>query len=183
MARNQTGANSPSWKGGEHTYICEVCGEEFKRRPCYVARSRRNGFKYLTCSKGCSNRIYKKHATGDKNPAWKGGITVTLKICPNCKREFRSRPTKIYCSNSCYYIALGWGKQTNTGKRNFRKYRQIAESIAGRELLPHEVVHHIDGDHTNNHPDNLMILTATEHTRLHVVERTNVRKQKEKQTT
>jgi hypothetical protein len=32
------------------------------------------------------------------------------------------------------------------------------------------VVHHIDGDKENNHPDNLEIISSAEHSRLHALE-------------
>ena len=41
------------------------------------------------------------------------------------------------------------------------------ESFIGRKLKNTEVVHHIDGDSTNNDIDNLALMTAAAHTRLH----------------
>ena len=44
----------------------------------------------------------------------------------------------------------------------------MAEEKLGRYLLPDEVVHHIDEDKTNNHPDNLMVFyTKADHTSFH----------------
>ena len=43
-----------------------------------------------------------------------------------------------------------------------------AEKKLGRFLLPEEVVHHIDEDKLNNHPDNLMVFaTKSDHTSFH----------------
>lgn len=45
----------------------------------------------------------------------------------------------------------------------------IAEEQLGRYLFPEEVVHHIDGDKTNNDPTNLMVFhTKADHTSFHV---------------
>lgn len=48
------------------------------------------------------------------------------------------------------------------------EHRVVAEQKIGRALLPGEVVHHIDGDHLNNHPDNLEIIASqAAHAALH----------------
>lgn len=41
------------------------------------------------------------------------------------------------------------------------------EQYIGRKLLPNEVVHHIDKDKTNNDISNLLLLTQSEHSKLH----------------
>jgi len=39
-------------------------------------------------------------------------------------------------------------------------HRQIAAARLGRPLWPGEVVHHLDGDSTNNTPENLLVLPS-----------------------
>ena len=59
------------------------------------------------------------------------------------------------------------------GGKTYKKYlgrhehRVVAEGMLGRSLRPDEVVHHIDGDKTNNSPSNLAVMTRKEHAALH----------------
>ena len=43
----------------------------------------------------------------------------------------------------------------------------LMEERLGRSLMADEVVHHIDGNRTNNEPNNLALMTRSAHTRLH----------------
>ena len=50
-------------------------------------------------------------------------------------------------------------------------HRVVAEQKLGRPLEKGEVVHHIDGDKFNNHPDNIEILPSqSEHLKRHLAE-------------
>jgi hypothetical protein len=48
-------------------------------------------------------------------------------------------------------------------------HRWLIEQMLGRPLSSDEIVHHVDGDPMNNDPDNLVILSRAEHTRIHAV--------------
>lgn len=53
-----------------------------------------------------------------------------------------------------------------------RRYRAVAAWRLGRPLRPWETVHHIDGVHEDDHPDNLTVLSGPrEHALLHWYER------------
>lgn len=43
----------------------------------------------------------------------------------------------------------------------------VAERLLGRKLTSDEVVHHLDGDRSNNRPENLLVLLRSQHVRLH----------------
>lgn len=47
------------------------------------------------------------------------------------------------------------------------QYRLVMEQKLGRFLRDDEVVHHMDGDETNDHPDNLEVTTQSKHIEHH----------------
>lgn len=80
-----------------------------------------------------------KGLTGEKSPNWRGGSSLMR--------------------NGYLQISIG-------GKRKYL-HRVIAEQKYGRELKPTEHVHHLDHDKLNNSPDNLVVLSPTEHASYH----------------
>ena len=49
----------------------------------------------------------------------------------------------------------------------------VAKVKIGRKLYRDEVVHHINGNKTDNRPDNLQVMTASEHKKLHTKDNIN----------
>jgi predicted DNA-binding protein YlxM (UPF0122 family) len=92
---------------------------------------------------------------GSKNPMWKGG--------------------KIKDSKG--YFLINSPQHPFASKRGYvREQRLIMEKKINRFLTKKEVVHHIDKNITNNHPDNLMLMPSQkEHLRLHNLSRSKKR--------
>lgn len=57
----------------------------------------------------------------------------------------------------------------NGYRRRRRRYdhRAVMEEMLGRKLKRDEVVHHKNGDRTDNRPENLEVLSNSEHMRMH----------------
>lgn len=46
-------------------------------------------------------------------------------------------------------------------------YRAVVEAHLGRDLRPDEVVHHLNGDHTDDRLENLQVVTRAQHIAIH----------------
>lgn len=105
--------------------------------------------------------------------------------CLQCGKVFRplKRGSK-YCSRGCAWSNNGghnrkdeswWinprgyveGRVVINGARvRVKQHRYFAEQLIGRKLLPHEDVHHLNGDKRDNRPENLQVINHGAHTKL-----------------
>jgi hypothetical protein len=113
--------------------------------------------------------------------------------CPYCKNTFRIAPSvfkerksgRMFCSLLCKTRGMRAGlvswcfkkRKFKSGnnpyirkmRNGIRKteHRIIMEQYLGRNLLKNEHVHHINGNQKDNRIENLKVLSASEHARIH----------------
>ena len=76
----------------------------------------------------------------------------------------QQREGYLYFTDRGHPLAVG-----NSGKVYL--HRHVVSLAIGRWITSEEVVHHVDGDKKNNSPNNLIILTNIDHSKLHKGER------------
>ncbi len=114
--------------------------------------------------------------------------------CQFCGKDYFVQPYRKliskYCSWHCGQIAKGklagaanikrlrgkGGKHKYVKFYGVHEHRVVAAKKLGRALFKWEVVHHIDGDGKNNSPENLQVITQSEHMKIHLPEMIAIRR-------
>lgn len=134
---------------------CNFCGIQFVYRRRNIKRN-----KNFYCSKDCG---------------YKAKIRRMRVSCDWCGTHFDKKISDInrskhnFCKHKCSVDFTRW-----TGKRNVNPklngvhiHRKIMEEYLGRKLHIDEEVHHIDGNHLNNRIENMVVISKSEHSRIH----------------
>ena len=118
---------------------------------------------------------------------------VTCQQCGNKKEKYEREGNK-FCDRACY---MDW-KRKNPNKKAYKEkifvsgyyylykpdhpnaikkgryiaeHRYVLERKLKRLLKSNEIAHHINGDKTDNRPENLEVLTLSEHNKYHAKQR------------
>lgn len=103
--------------------------------------------------------------------------TFTPEWCMNI-----SIAKKLSFKNTCAGVDVSkeYPRITKGAHKGKMIHRLVMEKFIGRELFSHEVVHHIDGDKSNNSIDNLALMTTSAHARLHRLQDQMIGKDRER---
>ena len=93
--------------------------------------------------------------------------TVEASVKSRRKRVLPGRPAVGYKLRSDGYVDI-WIPETQSYKK---EHRLVAEKVLGRELKPGEDVHHRNERPAENVPENLEVLTHSQHLRRHYADR------------
>lgn len=83
--------------------------------------------------------------------------------------KFNTEAKKDLCLGYEYYFDPSHPLSNKSGK--VYSHRHEASAMLGRWLLSDEVVHHIDKDKCNNMHNNLLVMSSSQHARLHKIEK------------
>lgn len=161
---------------------CICCGKQFKIFKC---AENSTAIIYNVCSNKCKISAQNKQKKEIKERK--------RKVCQNCKKIYFASATKpkvySFCSQKCskvymkgtrspFYKGIPYKnkagylvKNYGDGKGQQYVHRVEAEKKIGRRLKKNEVVHHADGNRTNNCFNNLIIMDKIEHDTMHTIRR------------
>lgn len=124
---------------------CQQCKKPLFRFPSHIKGKKYGPF----CDRHCLGKYRTATLTGD--------------FAANFKNGFRK-------DRSYFSVSASW--HPNKGKHGYvYLHRLIAEARMGRFLTEKEVVHHKDHNPQNNHWDNLEVMTQSEHSKKHAIEK------------
>jgi len=167
---------------------CEVCKTDFSISPSRIGRIK-------CCSKMCSNQLKKITMTGDKNPFYGKKHTPETNMLNSRahlgQRAWNKGKNNVYSAETIKNISDSLTGNLNAfkGGKRYRKgyvaiyspnhpykdknkciyeHRLIMEEQIGRHLLTGEVIHHLNGNKSDNRIENLkLFLSHKEHMLYH----------------
>lgn len=147
---------------GRNNYMCDNCGKPMYSKPSHIKKTKR-----VCCSYSCSAELRKLWFRGENNHQY--GLTKDL----NPSYIDKHRKTKngyAFVRDYSHPFAQkdGWIWEHRVVAERYLLKKEDSVIIKGKKYLKPDLhVHHKDRNKLNNKPNNLLIMTRSEHTRLH----------------
>lgn len=141
---------------------CPICHKKFHVKPYH-----KNKCKVNYCSRECFRLAKKEYMKGEGNHQYglKGSLNASWK---SDKRVSNLGYYKVRCLEHPYRDSDDYVLEHRLVAEQYLLNKGNSIEINGKLYLkPELVVHHIDGNKLNNSPDNLEIMTLSEHSKLH----------------
>lgn len=132
--------------------------------------------------RSCAAKLVLRNLDDHSTPSNHDGASKKCEQCGSSYTASRYKPKSKFCSAACRQRASarlsapkrgdaqrGRGKGLTYTKRNGRhEHRVVAEEMLGRSLTSNDIVHHINHDKKDNRPENLSVMSRSEHAALHL---------------
>ena len=139
---------------------CPWCRKIFKKRASDISGQSKPQ-RWIACSKACNLNLVKEESQ----------ISIELmqnRLSDNIVRRFQANAHKCSMISWNGYRYLRRPHHPAATQHGYvMEHRLVMEEVLGRILTKDEVVHHKNENKLDNRPDNLAIMTRSEHMKLH----------------